>query len=306
VAEYLASHLCQSALEGLDSCIMAYGQTGAGKTFSLNGTPEILGALPTLLQTFDGLAEQTSLEMSVLDIQHERLSDLLSDTPLGTCKLRQTKEEGVYVEGLTKVHIANSEAGLAVLQEAWQRSCVRATTMGQTTSRSTSIVILETTIHDGTEEFSSRHFVVDLAGSERLPKTSVREAILERHSLHSLGNVVTSLVERPPVPGVRRFIPYRDSQLTRLLQTALGDAMDRTLILGCLSPAECNAMESLSTLRFLTRFHQIPCTPRQPRRRVEDVVLRFGAAMVKPAASAASRRVVDDPTQEGEADLHEP
>jgi len=304
VAEYLASHLCQSALEGLDSCIMAYGQTGAGKTFSLNGTPEILGALPTLLQTFDGLAEQTSLEMSVLDIQHERLSDLLSDTPLGTCKLRQTKEEGVYVEGLTKVHIANSEAGLAVLQEAWQRSCVRATTMGQTTSRSTSIVILETTIHDGTEEFSSRHFVVDLVGSERVSKT--KEAILERQPLNSLGNIAMSLVDNT-VPGRRLHIPYKDSQLTRLLENALGrDAMDRTLILGCLSPAECNAMESLSTLRFLTRFHQIPCTPRQPRRRVEDVVLRFGAAMVKPAASAASRRVVDDPTQEGEADLHEP
>jgi len=304
VAEYLASHLCQRALEGLDSCIMAYGQTGAGKTFSLNGTPEILGALPTLLQTFDGLAEQTSLEMSVLDIQHERLSDLLSDTPLGTCKLRQTKEEGVYVEGLTKVHIANSEAGLAVLQEAWQRSCVRATTMGQTTSRSTSIVILETTIHDGTEEFSSRHFVVDLVGSERVSKT--KEAILERQPLNSLGNIAMSLVDNT-VPGRRLHIPYKDSQLTRLLENALGrDAMDRTLILGCLSPAECNAMESLSTLRFLTRFHQIPCTPRQPRRRVEDVVLRFGAAMVKPAASAASRRVVDDPTQEGEADLHEP
>mmetsp|Transcript_37767 Transcript_37767/g.88274 ORF Transcript_37767/g.88274 Transcript_37767/m.88274 type:complete len:284 (+) Transcript_37767:305-1156(+) len=283
---------------------MAYGQTGAGKTFSLNGTPEILGALPTLLQTFDGLAEQTSLEMSVLDIQHERLSDLLSDTPLGTCKLRQTKEEGVYVEGLTKVHIANSEAGLAVLQEAWQRSCVRATTMGQTTSRSTSIVILETTIHDGTEEFSSRHFVVDLVGSERVSKT--KEAILERQPLNSLGNIAMSLVDNT-VPGRRLHIPYKDSQLTRLLENALGrDAMDRTLILGCLSPAECNAMESLSTLRFLTRFHQIPCTPRQPRRRVEDVVLRFGAAMVKPAASAASRRVVDDPTQEGEADLHEP
>jgi len=105
-------------------------------------------------------------------------------------------------------------------------------------------------------------------------------------TLRTLHGVVANLADPE-----YRHIPYRDSKATRLLQSALGDAMDRTLLLGCLNPAE--ATESLSTLRFATRFHNIPFKTRPPRRSAAEFVLSLGGAMVKPAASAASRQVAE-------------
>uniref|UniRef100_A0A4W6CZU9 Kinesin motor domain-containing protein n=1 Tax=Lates calcarifer TaxID=8187 RepID=A0A4W6CZU9_LATCA len=103
--------------------------------------------------------------------------------------------------------------------------------------------------------------LVDLAGSERQSKTGatgerLREATKINLSLSALGNVISALVD-----GRSKYIPYRDSKLTRLLQDSLG-GNTRTLMIACLSPADNNYEESLSTLRYANRAKSIQNRPR--------------------------------------------
>lgn len=103
--------------------------------------------------------------------------------------------------------------------------------------------------------------LVDLAGSERQSKTGatgerLREATKINLSLSALGNVISALVD-----GRSKHIPYRDSKLTRLLQDSLG-GNTRTLMIACLSPADNNYEESLSTLRYANRAKSIQNRPR--------------------------------------------
>lgn len=114
--------------------------------------------------------------------------------------------------------------------------------------------------------------LVDLAGSERQSKTGatgerLREATKINLSLSALGNVISALVD-----GRCRHIPYRDSKLTRLLQDSLG-GNTKTLMVACLSPADNNYDESLSTLRYANRAKNIknkPCVNEDPK----DALLR--------------------------------
>lgn len=103
--------------------------------------------------------------------------------------------------------------------------------------------------------------LVDLAGSERQSKTGatgerLREATKINLSLSALGNVISALVD-----GRSKYIPYRDSKLTRLLQNSLG-GNTRTLMIACLSPADYNYEETLSTLRYANRAKSIQNRPR--------------------------------------------
>lgn len=114
--------------------------------------------------------------------------------------------------------------------------------------------------------------LVDLAGSERQSKTGatgerLREATKINLSLSALGNVISALVD-----GRSKYVPYRDSKLTRLLQDSLG-GNTRTLMVACLSPADSNYEESLCTLRYANRAKNIqnrPCINEDPK----DALLR--------------------------------
>lgn len=114
--------------------------------------------------------------------------------------------------------------------------------------------------------------LVDLAGSERQSKTGatgerLKEATKINLSLSALGNVISALVD-----GRCKHIPYRDSKLTRLLQDSLG-GNTKTLMVACLSPADNNYDESLSTLRYANRAKNIknkPCINEDPK----DALLR--------------------------------
>jgi len=228
--------------------------------------------------------------MSVVEFHNDRVSDLLrAEDPYKALQVRESWDEGVYIQDLTKRNVADLNAALKVLDDAWRQQKVKQTHMSVSGARCTTIAILETTIHDETGDFQSKHYIVDLFGSE----------IQGRSGPSCLHQVVASLAN-----PATRHVPYRDSALTFLLRNALGDAMDRTLILGCLSPAARHADMSLATLRFLEHAKSVPCRTRPPRRHAEQLALSLGGAMTKPAASAASRQVVageqgDDPGVSG-------
>ena len=103
--------------------------------------------------------------------------------------------------------------------------------------------------------------MVDLAGSEKISKSGAEGKTLEEakkinQSLSELGNVINALTD-----GKSQHIPYRNSQLTKVLQESLGGNSRTTLIITC-SPTVYNELETLSTLRFGFRAKSIKNTPK--------------------------------------------
>ncbi|MGH0120133.1 UNVERIFIED_CONTAM: hypothetical protein FKN15_065294 [Acipenser sinensis] len=214
----------------------------------------------------------------------------LSLSALGN--LKEHPERGVYVKELS-LHTVHSVVECErIMEQGWKNRSVGYTLMNKDSSRSHSIftIHLEISTVDQSGEGHLRAGklnLVDLAGSERQSKTGatgerLREATKINLSLSALGNVISALVDgrsrhipyrdskltRMPeqkeatlVDGRSRHIPYRDSKLTRMLQDSLG-GNTRTLMVACLSPADNNYEESLSTLRYANRAKSIQNRPR--------------------------------------------
>lgn len=165
------------------------------------------------------------------------------------------------------MHIVNDvKACEAIMETGWKNRSVGATLMNSDSSRSHSIftIYIERML---TNDLDSKNVkfgklnLVDLAGSERQSKTGaagdrLKEATKINLSLSALGNVISALVD-----GKAKHIPFRDSKLTRLLQDSLG-GNTKTLMIACISPADNNYDETLSTLRYANRAKNIKNKPR--------------------------------------------
>merc|ERR1712210_145408 len=142
-----------------------------------------------------------------------------------------------------------------------QNRSVGKTEMNEHSSRSHAIFIITVECSELDAEGQAhicvgRLNLVDLAGSERQAKTGavgdrLKEATKINLSLSALGNVISALVD-----GKSKHIPYRDSKLTRLLQDSLG-GNTKTMMVACLSPADNNYDETISTLRYANRAKNI-------------------------------------------------
>jgi len=115
------------------------------------------------------------------------------------------------------------------------------------------------------ENISAKFHFVDLAGSERIKKTGasgkqMQEGISINKGLLALGNVIAALTDEKKIAAGKQFIPYRDSKLTRILQDSLG-GNSRTTMIACVSPAESNHEESLSTIKYASRARNIKNKP---------------------------------------------
>ena len=241
--------------------IIAYGQTGSGKTYTMGSeahTQTSEGLIPRFVQTlFTRLSEEGisfSLTASFLEVYAEEIYDLLhADRP--TIPLREDADGQVVCSHLTQVSIPSPEDAIQVLQKGTLHRTTASTLMNHASSRSHAVFTLTLT----TPSTTSRLTFVDLAGSERLKKTGAsgdraKEGISINQGLLALGNVIHALSTQ------ESHVPYRQSKLTRLLQQALG-GNSQTLFLACVSPAESNANESLSTLRYAQRARHIQNAP---------------------------------------------
>ncbi|KAH9366304.1 hypothetical protein HPB48_001995 [Haemaphysalis longicornis] len=212
---------------------------------------------------------------SYMEIYNEDVRDLLAGDPRKKLDLKEHPDKGVYVPGLSLEPVHDVASCESVMERGWRNRSVGATLMNADSSRSHSIF----TIHVEQMELTGKKSIrsgklnlVDLAGSERQTKTGasgerLREATKINLSLSALGNVISALVD-----GRSKHIPYRDSKLTRLLQDSLG-GNTRTLMLACISPADDNYDETLSTLRYASRAKNIqnrPCVNEDPK----DALLR--------------------------------
>ncbi|XP_075406910.1 kinesin-like protein KIF1B isoform X1 [Tenrec ecaudatus] len=266
------------AFEGYNVCIFAYGQTGAGKSYTMMGKQEEsqAGIIPQLCEELfekinDNCNEEMSysVEVSYMEIYCERVRDLLNPKNKGNLRVREHPLLGPYVEDLSKLAVT-SYTDIADLMDAGNKArTVAATNMNETSSRSHAVfTIVFTQKKQDTEtnlstEKVSKISLVDLAGSERADSTGAKGTRLKEganinKSLTTLGKVISALAEVSKKKKKTDFIPYRDSVLTWLLRENLG-GNSRTAMVAALSPADINYDETLSTLRYADRAKQIKC-----------------------------------------------
>ncbi|XP_047923686.1 kinesin-like protein KIF1B isoform X6 [Anser cygnoides] len=266
------------AFEGYNVCIFAYGQTGAGKSYTMMGKQEEsqAGIIPQLCEElFEKINDNSneemsySVEVSYMEIYCERVRDLLNPKNKGNLRVREHPLLGPYVEDLSKLAVT-SYTDIADLMDAGNKArTVAATNMNETSSRSHAVftIVFTQKKHDAETDLStekvSKISLVDLAGSERADSTGAKGTRLKEganinKSLTTLGKVISALAEVSKKKKKTDFIPYRDSVLTWLLRENLG-GNSRTAMVAALSPADINYDETLSTLRYADRAKQIKC-----------------------------------------------
>uniref|UniRef100_A0A3B4AHM7 Kinesin-like protein n=1 Tax=Periophthalmus magnuspinnatus TaxID=409849 RepID=A0A3B4AHM7_9GOBI len=269
----IAYPLVEGVTEGYNGTIFAYGQTGSGKSFTMQGTPVPASQRGVIPRAFEHIFETIQctentkflVRASYLEIYNEEIRDLLGSEIKNKLELKEHPERGVYVRDLSMHTVHSVGECEGILEQGWRNRAVGYTLMNKDSSRSHSIFTIHLEIcstgngHDHLR--AGKLNLVDLAGSERQSKTGatgerLREATKINLSLSALGNVISALVD-----GRSKYIPYRDSKLTRLLQDSLG-GNTRTLMIACLSPADYNYEETLSTLRYANRAKCIQNKPR--------------------------------------------
>ncbi|XP_054644472.1 kinesin-like protein KIF1B isoform X18 [Dunckerocampus dactyliophorus] len=275
----IGKEMLQHAFEGYNVCIFAYGQTGAGKSYTMMGKQEEgqEGIIPMLCEDlFEKINEDNnkeelsySVEVSYMEIYCERVRDLLNPKNKGNLRVREHPLLGPYVEDLSKLAVT-SYTDIADLMDAGNKArTVAATNMNETSSRSHAVftIVFTQRKHDSETDLStekvSKISLVDLAGSERADSTGAKGTRLKEganinKSLTTLGKVISALAEVSKKKKKTDFIPYRDSVLTWLLRENLG-GNSRTAMVAALSPADINYDETLSTLRYADRAKNIKC-----------------------------------------------
>ena len=263
--------LVDSVLEGFNGTVFAYGQTGTGKTFTMEGTNDKPGVIPNSFdQIFSHISrsqnQQYLVRSSYLEIYQEEIRDLLSKDQTSRLELKERPDVGVYVKDLSSFVCKSIKEIEHVMSCGHKNRSVGATNMNEHSSRSHAIFII--TIEHSEQGVDGENHIrvgklnlVDLAGSERQAKTGAmgqrqKEAIKINLSLSALGNVISSLVD-----GKSSHIPYRDSKLTRLLQDSLG-GNSKTVMVANIGPASYNYEETLTTLRYANRAKNIKNKPR--------------------------------------------
>ncbi|CAH2094380.1 unnamed protein product [Euphydryas editha] len=265
--------------QGYNVTILAYGQTGSGKTYTMgtnysgsDGDFTRLGVIPqAVADIFDFIETHEDkfifkVTVSFMELYQEQCYDLLSGKERGhsIIEIREDINKGVILPGITEHPVSSTMETMSVLERGSAGRVTGSTAMNQASSRSHAvftIVIAKESKTDKNIATTSKFHLVDLAGSERIKKTKasgerLKEGVKINQGLLALGNVISALGD-----GTNRsFISYRDSKLTRLLQDSLG-GNSLTLMVACVSPADYNLDETVSTLRYADRARRIRNKP---------------------------------------------
>ena len=281
-----AKKAVHAVLKGYNSTILAYGQTGTGKTFTMEGgnkqknfsNEQKKGIIPRVIEEiFSCLNENNStfdkviVRISYLQVYNEIISDLLKPDR-NNLNIREDTKKGIYVEKLSEWIVTNPKDVKKLIKKGSGNRATAFTNINDISSRSHAafIITVEQLIKSkvGKNQIQSCRIgklnLIDLAGSERLKITNARGQRLEEckkinQSLSSLGKVISCLADKGLKP--KKHIPYRDSKLTRLLEDSLGGNCITTFI-AMISPCVISFNESLSTLKFAKRAKKIKNKPR--------------------------------------------
>jgi centromeric protein E len=292
VFQKVARDLVNSAMNGINATIFAYGQTSSGKTHTMKGNAEAPGVIPLSVQTLFQFIEQAPgreflLRVAYMEIYNEEVTDLLNPAS-GRLAVRVDPQKGAYVEAREQI-VTCPEELLKAMDLGERNRHVGATNMNEHSSRSHTIfrITIESRERSvqrsasvggqsdaGPVKVASLH-LVDLAGSERIRHTGAegerrKEGAAINKSLLNLGLVMQKLSEGK---GDREHVPYRNSKLTHILSSALG-GNSRTAIVCNITPASLHADESTSTLKFASTAKLIKTRPQVNEVVDEQTLLR--------------------------------
>ncbi|KAF2314584.1 hypothetical protein GH714_027774 [Hevea brasiliensis] len=258
----------KSVLDGYNACIFAYGQTGTGKTFTMEGKPNAPGVVP---RTFQALFKQAVdsnhsflIRFSMLEIYMGNLKDLLvpkpikATDPMSPCLSIQTDPEGgIEIDNLVSIQVNDFHQALRLYRLGCRFRSTASTNSNISSSRSHCMIRIAITCFDAPERRreTNKIWLVDLGGSERVLKTKAWGKRLDEGkainlSLSALGDVINALQLK------KRHIPYRNSKLTQVLKDSLGDD-SKTLMLVHVSPKEEDLCETICSLNFASRAKNI-------------------------------------------------
>ena len=265
-----ARPIIDSVLEGYNGTIFAYGQTGTGKTFTMEGVravPGLRGVIPnSFAHIFGHIAKAEGdtrfvVRVSYLEIYNEEVRDLLGKDQTQRLEVKERPDVGVYIKDLSAYVVNNADDMDRIMTLGHKNRSVGATNMNEHSSRSHAIFTItiecsEKGVDGNMHVRMGKLHLVDLAGSERQAKTGatgqrLKEATKINLSLSTLGNVISALVD-----GKSTHVPYRNSKLTRLLQDSLG-GNSKTMMCANIGPADYNYDETISTLRYANRAKNI-------------------------------------------------
>ncbi|PNY09407.1 kinesin-like protein KIFC3-like [Trifolium pratense] len=282
-----------SVLDGYNVCIFAYGQTGTGKTFTMEGTPEHRGVNYRTLEELFRISEDRQgtmkyeLLVSMLEVYNEKIKDLLVGNPSEATKnslnpnppmwgevprvermykknmleVKQAADGTQEVPGLVETRVYGADGVWEILKSGNRVRSVGSTSANELSSRSHCLVrvtVVGENLING-QRTKSHLWLVDLAGSERVGKTDaegerLKESQFINKSLSALGDVIAALASKSS------HIPYRNSKLTHILQSSLGGDC-KTLMFVQISPSSVDLTETLCSLNFATRVRGIESGP---------------------------------------------
>jgi kinesin family protein C2/C3 len=264
----------QSAFDGFNVTIFAYGQTGAGKTFTMSGGPDQPGLSPLMIDEIYRIVQKDMgrfehhITTSMVELYRNELIDLLQLSqlapPAKRASMRVDKEGAVYFDNVIEEEVEDREALADVFERGTLFRKTASTAMNSESSRSHLIqtIRIRRVNRETGHTTKGKILLVDLAGSERLKKSLVmgdvkKDSIEINKSLTALGDVIEALTQGHP------SIPYRNHKLTQVLQDALGRSAKTLMFVHC-SPAKSSLEETLATVKYATRAKKIKrcVTPR--------------------------------------------
>ncbi|GJQ66792.1 kinesin-2B [Trypoxylus dichotomus] len=262
----IAYPIVEKVFQGYNGTIFAYGQTGAGKTYTMMGKQDDSMQKGILPNTFRHIFNKISncdngksalITISYLEIYNEDVRDLLSPNPNTKLEVRERLDIGVYVKDLTAYTVKSIQEINELMDKGNANRFTRSTLMNDLSSRSHAIFTMTIECNDTEgKTLIGKLNLVDLAGSERLGRTHatgdrLKEASNINQSLSALGIVISALINDKIT-----HVPYRNSKLTRLLQDSLG-GNSQTAMIAMISPSENDYEESICTLRYASRVKYI-------------------------------------------------
>ncbi|KAL7750533.1 hypothetical protein RI367_003869 [Sorochytrium milnesiophthora] len=294
----LAQDIVRSAMEGINGTIFAYGQTASGKTFTMNGSAKDPGIVVlSIKDIYDHITahaksvrqsalafrmaqpltrniqskREWTVRMSYVEIYNEVIRDLLSEKDNDNLRVHEDTSGSIFIGSVTELTCTETGQTLKAILRAQANRSIGNTEMNERSSRSHTILTFTVESREVEDDKSgqkrygatrtSRLNLVDLAGSERVGTTGAEGARLKEgghinKSLLTLGTVIGKLSDSKE----NVHIPYRDSKLTRILQSSLGGNA-RTGIICTVTPSSRFVDETTSTLKFASRAKQIKNKP---------------------------------------------
>jgi hypothetical protein len=311
VYDRMVGPVVAQVLAGYCGAVMAYGQTGTGKSHTMGILSRVksegAGVIPRALSHVFGHIGRGgggwSVGMQFLQIYLENVYDLLPasgsvGSDMRSLSVREAPDRGFYAPDAVEWEVSSFDEAVAAVNQGLESRVLGCTKMNATSSRSHTLLTVtvkhaSTRASGGVERSVGRLSLVDLAGSERVARTASTGARLEEarsinSSLAALGNVVAKLAELSREGGgdASSHVPFRDSKLTRLLSRSLGGTAE-TCVIATIGPMAVDRSETLSTLKFAERCMQVQSRP------VRSVIIE------DPTTRALdSSRVSEQPSQQ--------